>query len=108
MGAIKKQIRHAFRTAVFERDSYACKVCGNDRFSFDTFDAHHISNRNEIINGGYVIENGITICSDCHLKAEMTMNSGAYYPGYSPDDLYKLIGSSKETAIAASKLLKCD
>lgn len=108
MSTTKKQVRHNFRAAVFERDKYTCRVCGNDEFSFDTFDAHHISNRNEMPNGGYVIENGITVCSDCHLKAEMTMNSGAYYPSYSPDDLYRLIGSSKEIAIAASRLLKCN
>lgn len=36
----KKQIRQQFRDAVFKRDGYKCRVCGNS----GQLDAHHILN----------------------------------------------------------------
>lgn len=56
-------------------------------------------------NGGYVKENGISLCPLCHMKAENFHLMGEAKPGYSPDELYALIGSSKEKAIAASEKL---
>lgn len=49
--------------------------------------------------GGYVKENGISLCADCHEKAENFHRTGVSVPGYSPDELYRLVGSSKEKAI---------
>ena len=95
----KKQIRAEFRKAVFTRDSFRCKVCGlqsNEENAQQDLDAHHIINRNFMPNGGYVKENGITLCKkDCHLKAE----NGEI----SEEDLFKMIGSSKDLAITADK-----
>lgn len=107
MSAKKKEIRRAFRLAVFSRDFYHCKMCGaagEDRQEgydegLPPLDAHHITNRDDMPNGGYVMENGITVCPDCHLKAE------AEEEGYTPDILYKKIGSSHEKARKASLLL---
>ena len=59
-------------------------------------DAHHITDRSLMSNGGYVKENGISLCEKCHLKAENREN------GYSPEVLYELIGSTKEEAEQAS------
>jgi hypothetical protein len=64
-------------------------------------------------NGGYVKENGITLCDDndgyegCHMKAELFhISEGVEWTvGMHPDDLYRLIGSSKELAIRKSELL---
>jgi len=56
-------------------------------------------------NGGYVKENGISVCDDCHLKAETFWSTGEALEGFSPADLYKLIGSSLEDATAASERL---
>lgn len=98
----KKQIRKRFRTAVFERDQYRCKVCGFDQP--EALDAHHITDRNEMPNGGYVLENGITLCTiSCHQLAEEFHRTGQPVPGYSPNELYALIESSKEQAVRASK-----
>lgn len=58
-------------------------------------------------NGGYVKENGISLCPKCHYEAEtfhILQGAGAKQ-GFFPDDLYKLIGSSKEKAIEASNKL---
>lgn len=100
----KKAIRKAFREAVLERDRYKCKVCGFDRV--EALDVHHITDRNKMLNGGYVPENGITLCTlSCHQMAEEFHKIGIAHPGFGPGDLYKLIGSSKEKAIEASKRL---
>lgn len=57
-------------------------------------------------NGGYVESNGISLCPDCHEKAEIYHSTGEVLPGYSPDDLYKLIDSTREKAIKDSERLK--
>lgn len=107
----KKDIRANFRNEVFKRDNYTCKLCGIYNTNPDWFDAHHITDRSEIPNGGYVKENGITVCKDgndsCHMKCEKYHISGGteWEEGLHPDDLYKLIKSSKDLAIEKSKLL---
>ena len=58
----KKLIRQKFRDEVFGRDGYKCVFCGKT----NNLDAHHITNRNEMPNGGYVKENGITLCPVHH------------------------------------------
>lgn len=107
----KQIIRENFREAVFKRDGYKCKKCGRTQ-SQVKLDAHHVTDRNELPNGGYVPENGITLCDDlsdgCHVKAEKFHISGGeeWEPGFHPDDLYKDIGSSYEKALKASERLK--
>lgn len=111
MGAEKKKIRANFREAVFTRDQYKCRMCGKPNeiassFSQDHLDAHHITDRNLLPNGGYVAENGISLCNECHIKAEVFHSTGVSHPGYSPEDLYKVIDSNYEKAVAASEKLK--
>lgn len=115
----KIKIRRNFRDSTFDRDGYCCKICGNGpvyESPESVFDAHHITDRKEMPNGGYAKENGITLCkydndaseeNSCHMKAERFHISGGqeWEPGMHPEDLYKLIGSSKEEAIKASEKL---
>ena len=100
----KKEIRNNFRTAVFKRDGGKCVFCNKD-----AEDSHHITDRNspEISNGGYVLENGISLCAEHHLIAEKfhISNGTSWDEGFHPDDLYKKIGSSKELAIQKSSEL---
>lgn len=106
----KKEIRRKFREVCLKRDKLTCVMCGLKAKSFEEaekiFDVHHVSDRSLMPNGGYCLENGITLCSDCHIKAEEFHSTGTAYPGYSPDDLYSKIGSSVEKAEEASKRLK--
>jgi len=98
MSQIKKGIRKKFRESVLERDGNTCMKCKATPGP-DNLDAHHITDRNEISNGGYVPQNGITLCktgNNCHLAAEKGED------GLSPDELYELIDSSFETAHQAS------
>ena len=113
----KKEIREKFKREVFKRDNYTCKVCKKvyGIENSNLLDAHHIVDRSEIISGGYVKENGITVCKEpllsfetsCHMKCEKYhISSGnECEEGLHPDDLYKLIKSSKDLAIEKSKLL---
>ncbi len=58
--------------------------------------------------GGYVTQNGITVCKDdCHLKVEKYHITGgeAWEEGLHPNDLYKMIGSSHVEAVRKSELL---
>ncbi|MCB1712544.1 MAG: hypothetical protein KDH96_08755, partial [Candidatus Riesia sp.] len=59
--------RNEFRESVFERDGYSCVICGKP-----AADAHHIMERRLFKNGGYIIDNGASLCSKHHLEAEMT------------------------------------
>lgn len=117
----KKEIRRKFRDDTFDRDGYCCKWCGNGpvyEFPEAVFDAHHISDRHDMPGGGYVKENGITLCKynedgteegSCHMKAEKFHISDHldWEPGMHPDDLYSKIHSSRELAMEESeKLLK--
>lgn len=101
MSEKKKQVRKKFREVVFERDGHKCVICGEVK----DLAAHHITNRNKMPDSGYVPENGITLCNiQCHEIAEDFHKTGSTIPGFMPDDLYKLIGSSKEEAIKASRI----
>jgi 5-methylcytosine-specific restriction endonuclease McrA len=115
---LKSVVRAAFRKAVFERDHYCCKVCGRSgkdrqggdghlRYHRETecdLDSHHIQSRAEMANGGYVEENGISLCDDCHIKAEAWFASKDD-ESFSPEALYALIGSNRELAAKMSERL---
>lgn len=111
MSQRKKQIREGFRRAVFSRDRNTCRGCGHvadkSRPVEEQLDAHHITDRHEFLNGGYVKENGISLCPDCHAKAEVFHSSGGerWAEGFLPDDLYRKIGSCLEKAKAADRRL---
>lgn len=90
MSMAKKKARALFSKVVFERDGYKCVFCSIT----EELDAHHITDRNDMPNGGYVAENGITLCPDHHRRAE----SG--YP--TADELYSKIGTDYNQAFVAS------
>src|SRR5262245_5299164 len=108
MSRRKKQVRQKFRDAVFARDGYACRGCGfasTPKRAEAELDAHHITDRHEMPNGGYVAENGISLCASCHEKAEAFHRGEPVPPGFSPAELYARIGSSEAAARAASERL---
>ena len=101
----KKKIREDFRNSVFDRDGHKCKMCGNPKAKLD---AHHITDRSEMPNGGYVKENGITLCdtdTGCHMKAEQFHLGNEVEAGFLPEDLYKKINSSYKLAYEKSERL---
>lgn len=52
-----------WRKKVFERDSYTCLICGKVGGHLN---AHHIKNWVSHTELRYVIDNGMTMCQDCH------------------------------------------
>lgn len=55
----------SYREKILNRDDNTCQMCGK---MFDTKDlrVHHINSCNWDIDGRTDIDNGITLCSDCH------------------------------------------
>ena len=53
-----------WRRLVYERDNYTCKVCGCN--SSGNLNAHHIMNYSEHEGLRTDINNGITMCKECH------------------------------------------
>jgi hypothetical protein len=74
--------RAEFRAAVFERDNRLCVVCEEP-----AEDAHHIMERRLWDDGGYHLDNGASVCHDCHLQAERTW--------LTPTDLRIMAGITK-------------
>jgi 5-methylcytosine-specific restriction endonuclease McrA len=106
----KKEIRRKFRDVCLKRDKITCAKCGlkakNMEEALKIFDVHHITDRKEMPNGGYVLENGITLCHECHVKAEEFHSTGNAVPGYSIKELYIVINSNYDAAVKASEKLK--
>jgi 5-methylcytosine-specific restriction endonuclease McrA len=103
---LHKQWRKEFNNSVFTRDNHKCRKCGYT----ENLDAHHITDRHDLPNGGYVESNGISLCEKCHIKAgEHHITNGKSWPeGFHPNDLYQMIGSSYEKAFEDSNnLMPC-
>ena len=108
----KKQIRNSFRNEVFKRDKYKCVICKKSGKCRQTgefqnepvcfLDAHHITNRDDMPNGGYHKSNGITLCDDCHIEAERFLSNQSTNVKFSPETLYKKIGSSYKLSYKSS------
>jgi len=92
-----KRWRKQFNEDCRERDGNKCVFCDET----ENLDVHHITDRHDMPNGGYVAENGITVCDSHHLSCEKDM-----FFKYSPSELYKKINSSYELAYEKSLNLK--
>lgn len=87
--------RDEFREAVTARDQGRCVLCDEPGA-----DAHHIIDRSLWPCGGYIPDNGVLLCSKCHLLAERTtfgcaelremagIKTRALPPGFSEDNEY--------------------
>lgn len=93
---LHKELRKEFNKAVFKRDGHKCIICGKT----EDLDAHHITDRKEMPNGGYVLSNGVTLCEVHHWSAEQYHISGGktWIDGFHPVNLYMLINSSIDKA----------
>ncbi|MEZ4453793.1 MAG: HNH endonuclease, partial [Nannocystaceae bacterium] len=59
--------RDGFREGVFARDRRRCVVC-----SAPAVDAHHLLERRLFADGGYELDNGVSLCGPHHMDAEST------------------------------------
>ena len=100
----KRELRRQFRDQALARDGHRCRATGRT----DALEVHHITDRAVMPAGGYVLENAITLNADVHAEAERFHISGGtdWAEGLHPDDLYALIGSSRDAALQASWALQ--
>ena len=68
-----KQVRlsrqyYIWRSAILRKDNYSCVECGDDRKS--VLEADHIRPFSLFPELRFAIDNGRTLCSDCHRKTE--------------------------------------
>lgn len=95
---ILKKLRVDFREGALKRDNNKCVICR----SVDSLDVHHITNRNDLPCGGYVLSNAISLCPECHKAAELYLwrtknprgNPKLRNRNFSPEKLYNYINSS--------------
>lgn len=62
--------RQTIRELVFARDEHKCVFCGQP-----VVDAHHLIERRLWADGGYHLDNLISVCYTCHLACEQTIYS---------------------------------
>lgn len=60
--------REEFYNQVLKRDGYKCVICGLK----ESLAAHHILERWFWSDGGYYLDNGVSLCPQHHLEAERT------------------------------------
>ena len=109
MSAKKKLARQKFRDEVLKRDRSLCAICkipGN-------VEIHHITDHTQLPGGGYVRENGITLCKEHLEQAELYLRSesdemeeDAELGALAPKKLYLKIGSNYDKALKASQRLE--
>ncbi len=104
MSAKKKLARQKFRDDVLKRDRNKCVICKTE----DNIEAHHITDRELMPGGGYVKENGITLCHAHVELAEVHRVDGGEGAdeAMAPAKLYLKIGSNHDKALKACQRLE--
>lgn len=60
-----------WRESVFKRDNWSCRMCAKRGIKLH---AHHIKSFSEYPEVRYAIDNGLTVCIDCHRKLHPEVN----------------------------------
>ena len=68
-----KQYRE-WRSKVFKRDNWTCQCCGDNKGG--NLNAHHLNSYTTDKDNRYNVENGITLCVECHKKFHMLYEYG--------------------------------
>lgn len=79
----------SWRTAVYERDGYACQVCSMEKK--ERLNAHHLYDYSTYPELKLVVENGITMHESCHMEFHKWM--GGRHISCTPEDLERWTNS---------------
>lgn len=63
-----------WRKAVYERDGFTCQECGDDKGG--NLEAHHIKPFSLYPELRFAIDNGLTLCKECHKKTDNYAGKG--------------------------------
>ena len=63
-----------WRKSVYERDNYTCQCCGDDKGG--NLNAHHLNGYNWDKEHRTDVDNGITLCEECHKKFHKIYGKG--------------------------------
>lgn len=64
---VRKSLEYkTWRRSVFERDKYACQHCGDNKGG--NLQAHHLKGFAEFPELRFDLDNGLTLCEDCHTE----------------------------------------
>lgn len=103
MSAKKKLARQKFRDDVLKRDHNRCVICK----TAEMVEAHHITDRELMPGGGYVKENGISLCQEhIQMAEQQRLGDGIEGELFAPSQLYLKIGSNHDKALKASERLE--
>ena len=69
----KNEKKKQWKEAVKERDNYTCQKCGKILKKGDKLlDAHHIKSKEEYPELRFDVDNGLTLCHECHTALHNT------------------------------------
>lgn len=86
-----------WRKSVFERDNYTCQCCGDS--SGANLNAHHLQNFSVYKELRYDVNNGITLCENCHgFKFENSFHSIYGTQNNSKEQLLEYINNKNNTS----------
>jgi 5-methylcytosine-specific restriction endonuclease McrA len=115
MSKEKKRFREEMKRLTHERDRNRCVGCSvmiggvlRDGTTCKDLDAHHITPRHEMPKGGYSLFNLVSLCIICHREAENFLQGMSLNQDFSPETLYKKIGSSEQLALEADGSPRAD
>lgn len=57
-----------WRLNVWARDNFSCIKCGKKRNSETMINAHHLNSFKNNIEARFDVDNGVTLCEDCHIR----------------------------------------
>lgn len=69
--AIRKSVEYKlWREAVYQRDNFTCRSCGEKEAVSGKLNAHHIKPFSLYPELRFAIDNGETLCDECHKKTD--------------------------------------
>lgn len=73
---------------IFKRDGYTCQDCG--LHEPEIIEAHHIISKKEAPEKQYDLDNGVTLCPNCHKRRHIQLTKNGTYRAKTYGDIWQL------------------